>query len=142
MNSWLKSYGTLHVGNDVVRIAVSEDFAKYYRTFIDKEVRLFTSLPAHGCHITLFNPKIHGKLCPKKAKFLKDFYKKNKISFEYDPYIVEGGGKTKKFRNWYMHIRSMAAESICKYLGNDQHEHLHLTISNTKNGVRPYIWMK
>ena len=36
----------------------------------------------------------------------------------------------------------MAGESICKYLGNDQYKHLHLTISNTKGGERPYIWMK
>jgi hypothetical protein len=142
MKTWLKTFGTLQIDNDVVRLAVSEDFAKYYKSLIDKEVRLFTGLPAHGCHITLWRNSLHGDLCPKKAKFLKDFYKKNKILFEYDPYIVEGGGKAKKFRNWYMHVRSMAVESICKYLGNEQYKHLHITLCNTKNGERPYIWMK
>jgi hypothetical protein len=141
MNYWLKSSGTLYIGEDVVRIAVSNDFGKYYRSLIDKDVRLFTGLPAHGSHITLWQPSIHGKLPSDKAKFLKGFYKKNPIIFEYDPDIIEGG-KTKNFRNWYMKIRSMAAESICKYLGNDQYKHLHLTISNTKGGERPYIWMK
>jgi len=141
MNYWLKSSGILYVGEDVVRIAVPNDFGKYYRSLIDKDVRLFTSLPAHGSHITLWQRSIHGNLPSDKAKFLKEFYKKTPIIFEYDIDIIEGG-QTKNFRNWYMKIRSMTGESICKYLGNDQYKRLHLTISNTKNGVRPYIWMK
>lgn len=141
MNYWLKSSGTLHVGDNVVRISVSPDFGKYYKFLIDKHVRLFTNLPAHSSHITLWNPKIHGKIPTEKVKFLKNFYKKNPIIFEYNPEIIEGG-KNKNFRNWYMNVRSMAAESICKYLDNDQYKNLHLTISNTKGGERPYIWMK
>jgi hypothetical protein len=139
MNHWLQSSGKLYIGQDAVRIIVSYDFVKYYKFLIDKEVRLFTGVSAHGGHITLWNPKLRGKLPPEKAKFLKEFYKNRDITFEYDPDIREGG-QTKSFRNWYMNIRSMAATSICNYLNVQQN--LHLTICNTKNGARPYIWFK
>lgn len=139
MNSWLKSYGTLHVGNDVVRIAVSDDFAKYYRTFVDKEVRLFTGLPAHGSHITIYRNKLHGKIPEHKLEFLKKQYYKKIISFEYNIDIIEGGA-FKKFKNWYMKVRSSELDDIVSFL--DIKQDFHITICNTKSGTRPYIWFK
>lgn len=141
MNYWLKSSATLHVGDNVVRLVIGNDFGKLYQSFVNKHCRLFTHSPAHGVHITLWNPKIHGVIPKEKADFLKTFYKNKKIDFEYDPSIIQGG-QNKTFKNWYMRVKSMTAETICKYLGNDQYKHLHVTVCNTKGGERPYIWMK
>jgi hypothetical protein len=142
MNTWLKSYGKLYVGDDVVRIVVSDDFIRYYKNLVDKQVRLFTHSPAHGAHISIHNPKIHGKLLPQQKKFLKDAYGGRKISFEYDLNIIEGGKTKKTFRNWYMNVKSITGEAICKYLKNNMGKGMHITICNTKGGERPYIWMK
>ena len=139
MNSWLKSYGTLQIGNDVVRLSVSEDFAKYYRTFVDKEVRLFTQLPAHGTHITIYRKKIHGDIDPKLIQKLKKIYSNKKIEFYYDINIIEGG-KNKNFRNWFFKVRGEELSKISTLLNINQD--YHLTVCNTKNGVRPYIWFK
>lgn len=141
-NMWLKSAGTLQISGDAIRIAVSMDFGKYYKALIDKEVRLFTNLPAHGIHVTIWNPKIFGAFDKKKAAFLKSFYKNRPIPFEYNPEIIEGG-QSKGFRNWFMLVRSIEGDNMVKHLGIDMvRDRLHLTICNTKNGVRPYIWMK
>jgi hypothetical protein len=139
MNYWLKSSGTLHVGNDVVRIAVSSDFGKYYQSLIDKEVRLFTGLPAHGSHITIYRNKLHGKIPEHKLEFLKKQYYKKRISFEYNIDIIEGGA-FKKFKNWYMKVRSSELDDIVSFL--DIKQDFHITVCNTKSGVRPYIWLK
>lgn len=139
--AWLTCEGTLHIGDDVVRLKVSNDLVKYYKHLIDKEIKLFTNTPAHGAHITLWNPKIHGKLPDDKKKFLKKFYGKNKLKFEYSNDIIEGG-RNKNFRNFYVKVRGISLSTICSYLDNGQERHLHLTICNTKNGVKPYIWLK
>ena len=75
MNYWLKSSATLYVGEDVVRLAVSNDFGKLYQSFVNKHYRLFTHSPAHGVHITLHRNKLHGVLPKEKADFLKTFYR-------------------------------------------------------------------
>lgn len=142
MSQWIKAQGKLYVGDDVVRIAISNDFILYYKSLVDKQVKLFTHLPSHGAHITIHNPKIHGKLSPEQKKFLKESYSGRKITFEYNNDIIEGGKTKKTFRNWYMNVRSITAEAICKYLKNDTGKGLHITICNTKGGERPYIWMK
>jgi len=141
MNRWLKSQGTLEVKSDVVRISVSMDFILFYKSLIDKEFRMFTNTPAHGAHISLFLPKIHGNLSEEKAKFIRQFYKNRIINFEYDP-DIRIGGRTKNFMNFYMMVRSLEIDNICNYLGNDQAKNAHLTLSNTKCGVRPYIFYK
>ena len=142
MNTWLKSTGTFQIGDGAIRIAVDMDFAKYYKALIDKEVRLFTNMPAHGCHITIWNPKIFGPYDQKKAQFLRNFYKNRPISFEYNPDIIEGG-QTKNFRNWYMFVRCQEAANMCDHLGiSAKRDRLHVTVANTKNGVYPYIWTR
>jgi hypothetical protein len=141
MNRWLKSQGTLEVKSDVVRIAVSLDFIMFYKSLIDKEFRMFSHTPAYGAHISLFLPRIHGKLSEEKSKFLRQFYKNKIITFEYDP-DIRIGGQTKNFMNFYMMVKSLEIDNICNYLGNDQASRSHVTICNTKNGVQPYIFYK
>lgn len=139
MNRWLKSTGILHVGDNVVRIAVSPDFGKYYKALVDKHVRLFTSLPAHGSHITIYRNTIHGKVPKNKLELLKKQYYKKIISFEYNIDIIEGGA-FKKFKNWYMKVRGSELNDIVSFL--DIKQDFHITICNTKSGARPYIWLK
>jgi len=141
MNRWLRSQGTLEAKSDVVRISVSLDFILFYKSLIDKEFRMFSHTPAHGAHISLFLPKIHGKLLEEKSKFLRQFYKGKIINFEYDP-DIQIGGRTKNFMNFYMMVRSLEIDNICNYLGNDQAKNAHITLSNTKNKVQPYIFYK
>jgi hypothetical protein len=141
MNYFLKSEGKLEISNGAVRLKVSMDFIRYYKSLIDKEYRIFSNFPAHGSHITLFHPKIHGVLDSFKVKFIKKFYMDNKIPFEYNPYIIQGG-HTKNFRNWYLNVKSVQLNEIVNYLGASVGHGLHLTICNTKGGVRPYIWLK
>lgn len=141
MNYFLKSEGKIEISGGAVRLKVSIDFIKYYKSLIDKEYKIFTNFPAHGSHITLFHPKIHGKLDSFKAKFVKKFYCNQKISFEYNPHIIMGGHK-KDFRNWYVWVKSEQLNEISNYLEADRGNGLHLTICNTKGGVKPYIWLK
>jgi hypothetical protein len=140
MNTWLKSYGKLYVGDDVVRIVVSDDFIRYYKNLVDKQVRLFTHSPAHGAHITVYRLKIHGNIDKKVLLSLKEKYKNKEIPFYYNPYIIEGGKTKKTFRNWYMNVKSEELEKIGKILKIKQD--YHITICNTKGGERPYIFFK
>jgi hypothetical protein len=139
MNYWLKSQGVLYYDNEAVRLKVNFDFVKYYKSLIDKEYRIFSNFPAHSAHITLFYTKMHGPLDPEKIKFLKSFYKKDPIEFEYDPNIQQGFPQ-KKYRNWYVWVRCPRLLDIMKFLGSNPGKGLHLTICNTKGGARPYIW--
>lgn len=141
MNRWLKSHGIVEMTSDTVRLRIAHDFVHYYKTLIDKQFKIFSNFPAHGSHITLFHPAIHGKLDSFKAAFVKRFYLKQKIEFQYNPQIVQGGS-TKNFRNWYMWVKSDRLNEIVNYLGADIGKGLHITICNTKGGVRPYIWLK
>ena len=138
-NIWLKSQGNLIVKDGSIRLMVSHDFIKYYKSLIDKEVKMFTHTPAHGAHITVYREDKSGKLDPEKAAFIKKFQKNRPIVFEYNIEIIMGG-LTKDFRNWYMKVRSIQLDEIAKYLGINQD--FHLTISNTKGGIRPYIFYK
>lgn len=138
-NIWLQSQGELVVNNGNIRLAVSNDFILYYKTFVDKTFRMFTHTPAHGAHITITNPNIHKNVDREYFKFLKNFYKNRSISFQYNPHIFVGG-YTKNFLNFYMKVKSIELENICKRIKIDQGDNLHITISNTKNGVVPYVW--
>jgi hypothetical protein len=140
MNYWLQSYGTLIIKDGTIRLVTGYDFIHYYKTFVDKHFKMFTHTPAHGSHITIHNPKLHGVLDETKSKFLWNYYKGKQISFEYNPDIQVGGLTTGRFLNFYMLVRCMEIENICKHLGTNQHKNLHITISNTKSGIRPYIW--
>lgn len=139
MNYWLKSEGSLIIKDGAIRLVTGYDLIHYYKTFVDKQFKMFTHTPAHGGHITLLNPKIHGKLDEKKGRFLWNYYSGKRIPFEYNPYIYVGG-KTKGFLNFYMVVRGIELDNICNHLGVIQN--YHITISNTKGGIRPYIWFK
>lgn len=141
MDTWLNASGKLVASKDSVRIVTSNDLILYYKSFVDKKFGMFTNCPAHGSHITLWNNKLHGNLSNKKIQFLRKYYEDKTILFEYNPNIIIGG-LTKSFINFYMKVKCNDAVEICEYLPTDQHHHLHITISNTKGGSRPYVWYK
>lgn len=141
--AWLPSIGKLEIADGSIRIVVSNDLGKYYKSLIDKEVRMFTNPPAFNWHISVWNPKLFGAYDEKKANSIREYYTNdNPIHFEYNIDIQEGGYR-KNFRNWYMFVRCKESDDMCEYLGigeiRDPH---HLTISNTKNQCKPYIWYK
>ena len=134
-DNWIKSYGTLQVRDDAIRLMVSMDFIKYYKQFVDKQFRIFSDCPAHGGHITISNKKINKNLSHKAYKH----WNNKKVYFEYNTNI-NVGGQSKGFMNFWMNIKSTELDALLKQMGISQN--LHLTISNTKSGIRPYIWMK
>jgi hypothetical protein len=109
------------------------DFIKYYKQFVDKQFRIFSDYPAHGGHITITQIKINKSFGFKSYKHLSGKI----INFEYNPDIIVGG-QSKGFMNFWMKVRSAEIDKLMKDLGIVQN--LHVTVSNTKGGVRPYIW--
>jgi len=135
----LSSHGYLQVQGDNVRIKVSDDFAAYYRQFVNKHFRIFCHSPAHGAHISLFLNKLHGKLDLDKIQELKKRYHNKVIRFSYDPYVFVGGG-SKPFRNFFMKVEGFELDYIVQYLGiAGKNNCAHITVGNTKGGCRPYI---
>lgn len=132
-DNWIKSYGTLQVRDDAIRLMVSMDFIKYYKQFVDKQFRIFSDYPAHGGHVTVAQIKINKSFGFKSYKHLSGQI----VNFEYNPDIIVGG-QSKGFMNFWMKVRSDELDKLMKYLGIVQN--LHVTVSNTKGGVRPYIW--
>lgn len=133
MSTWRTSHGKLQISGGAIRIAVSEDFARYYRSFVDKDALLLTNLPAHGCHITIWNPKIFGTFDQKKASEIFRRFKNKTIEFRYNTKIIEGGSPRRGFRNWYMPIECDDADKMCELLGlKNKRDDLHLTVCNTK----------
>jgi hypothetical protein len=136
----LSSHGFLQIDGENVRIKVSNDFGNYYKHLIDKHFKFFTNSPAHGCHISLFLKKLHGKLDMNRVRELRKRYYNKVIRFSYDPYIYVGGGVVKGFHNYYMNVEGFELDYIVQFLGVKKHAYgFHLTVSNTKGGVRPYI---
>jgi hypothetical protein len=132
-DTWIKSFGKLQITDNAIRVSVSMDFIKYYKQFVDKQFRIFSDYPAHGGHITITQIKINKSFGFKSYKHLSGKI----INFEYNPDIIVGG-QSKGFMNFWMKVRSAEIDKLMKDLGIVQN--LHVTVSNTKGGVRPYIW--
>lgn len=135
----LSAKGTLKVLPKLgkIYVDVKNDFVQYYYWFISKEYWIRMNTPLHGAHITIYYKGIHSNHDINWKKALQ--YHNNKIVFEYDPYIIEGGYK-KGFIMYYIKVFSERLESIKKELNiidSNTYKGLHLTISNGKNGVYP-----
>ena len=130
----IQARGRLYVGKNVIRIVCHKGLVDYYRSMIFKRWGIKTNTPAHGSHITIYNPNLHNPI-----KMLDVVHLNGKfIDFWYDPYIIVGG-QGKGFRNFWMKVYCPAAEEIRKtygivnkrqYAGMDKG--LHITIANTK----------
>jgi len=134
---WIKSIGHLQVKDSSIRVMVSPDLLKFYKKLVDDHFNFLTHFPAHGGHITISNPNIHQYFDEDKAGKLVELYEDKDIEFRYNPDIIVGG-KSRDFRNFYMKVDSMEIESILHYLKlKAPPRGLHLTVANTKGGIRP-----
>lgn len=142
MNNYLKSKGRLQLKDDTIRLVTSYDFVRYYKSFIDKHFKIFSNTPQHSSHITLWNPKIHGICDKKKWDYLLKNRNHEEIEFEYDIDIQHKFRYGRNFHTFFVIVKSSELTNLCLFLGNEQYKKLHLTIANTKNGFRPYVWFK
>ena len=142
MNTWLPVTGRLEIENGNIRIKLPNDFVGYYKQFVDKEYKIFSNFPMHNSHVTIVNSKLHTKVFDESFDEVWRLYGKIPLTLEYDPFI-KMGGFTKNFRNWYVIVRGEILDDIAR-ICNIPPPNLgwHSTICSTKNGVRPYIWMK
>ena len=140
----LLTYGHLVYKDNALKVQLSHDFGLYYKHFIDKQFRIFSHTPAHGTHVTIFTPKLLAsfgtKIDMRCVQYILKKFHRQRIALYYDPYIHIGGSAERGFRNFYMDVESTDIDLIYKYLKIDQYKQLHITISNTKNGVKPYIF--
>lgn len=127
--------GRIKVDRDSVRIILSDDFCKYYRWFVLKQpwTPFGLSLPKHGSHITIINPKIHNV----DVRSLKK-YDGLVVDFLYDLHIRKGG---QDFTNYWMLVECPFAQKIKKELNIKDcpnYKGLHITICNNKNYEKTY----
>jgi len=140
MNYWIPCTGKLEIIGGNVRIRLSNDLVQYYKQFIDKHYMFFTNAPAHGAHITVASEKLHKNVAKSDIAYARNKYIYEPIKIEYNPDIIVGG-YTKDFRNYYMRVRSETLAQLSKILKIPEPPRgWHITVSNTKAGVRPYIW--
>ncbi len=142
MNTWLPITGKLEIDGMNVRIRLPNDFVAYYKQFVDKHMKFFTNFPAHGAHVNISRDIHHPNINKDDVIKLKKIFKNPYINIYYDNNIIMGG-LSRSFRNWYVSVRGEQIDYISNILKiKPSIFGWHCTISNTKGGVRPYIWMK
>jgi hypothetical protein len=134
---WITAQGTLIFDQNsrTIRVTFGYDFNRYYKWLVDRYYCFFTHLPAHGGHISVCLPSKHRKVSAIDLELLKEYLGKP-VTFEYSPNI-RVGGFSKPYRNFIIDVRSKQLDKIAKILHIDQN--WHITVCNTKGGIRPYI---
>jgi hypothetical protein len=110
---------------------VSQDMIDLYYWFIARKYWIRMNKPLHGAHITIYSSKHHKKINWDKAVH----YHGERVEFEYDEHIIEGG-YTKGFLMYYLRVYSDDIQRIKKRVGIVDGPYFrgeHLTISNSKN---------
>ena len=142
MKTWLPVIGRLQIEKGNIRIILPYDFCSYYKQFVDKEYKIFSNLPAHGAHVNISRDIHHPNINKNDINRVREIYKNYPIPIYYNNNIIMGG-MSRSFRNWYVHVRGEHIDRISDMLGiKPSNFGWHCTLANTKNGVRPYIWMK
>ena len=118
---------------DCLRVNINNDFCFYYKWLIEKHYynTLKLQTPAHGCHITLYRPTIHGQINFDKVYNFID----KVVEFEYDPTNIRIGGQSKGFMNFYVPVYSDEFSRIEKKLGIRNKTNFlgyHITLVNNK----------
>lgn len=116
---------------DGLRLRIDNDFCRYYKVLIEKSLFLTKKyqIPAHGAHLTIYNPKIHGFISPSRLRK----YAGQRDEIMYDPLYCIQGIRVDMF---YFPAYSKLSETIKKELqinnGPNYHGD-HITICNRKN---------
>jgi len=118
---------------DCLRVIIDNDFCHYYKWLIEKHYynTLKLQTPAHGCHISIYNPKIHGQINFNKVHNFVD----KTVYFTYDPLTIRQGGYMKGFVNFYMPVYSQTFQRIEQKLGISNGNNFlgyHITLANNK----------
>lgn len=132
--TWIKGTGRIEVNNirgDInngVRVVFGFDFCRYYAWLINREFwgTIKTQFPAHGSHLTISNPKIHGNIDYSKV----EKYRNMKVVFDYDPTMLYISKV-----NFWMPARLPIGAEIKKILNITESPHWkgdHLTVCNKK----------
>lgn len=124
----IKCLGHLEINNGV-RILTHPDICKYYQWLIRKYhynlVKMQT--PSFFAHVTLYNPKIHGK----KDVSLAAAYKNYQIELELYPEQMHISRV-----NYWIPVKCEIGDIIKKRMkidDGDNYYGLHLTVANKKN---------
>lgn len=125
----------LQYSGGVLRGAVCEDLARYYRSlyYYDsfRTVRMFSA--RYGTHITVYNRSFHGIRSGAQA------FHDRVVSFYYDPREIYRGGQNKGFIGFYLPVYSTEIKAIQNALGFDDTElnrSLHISLFNNKHDVK------
>lgn len=126
--AWIRGKGTIEF-DDGIRIVSRLDICRYYQWLIHKDRwdTIQTQRPKHNAHITLVNPKIHGKIDYEKVKAFKG----QRVEYFYDPenmYISRV--------NYWMPVKADVEKQIKWLLRIDdgpKYWGLHLTVANLKH---------
>lgn len=130
-----ESFGRLDFASteNILRAVINEDFARYYQKLFYFES--FKTIPVwrarHGVHITVFNPKFHGKILAEKLLKFHD----QLVSFLYDPREIYQGGDSKGFVGFYLPVYSEQIKKIQAEIGINDEElgrTLHVSLFNNK----------
>lgn len=119
--------GQIEVDNGV-RIKTSTDFCFYYKKLIEKaRPGIRVQIPKHKAHVTLYNPKLHGK---KDLALVKHLHGKQ-VGFTYNPEKVFISKVNFWFPVWdcatYKEIKS-----ILRFRETKEWRGLHITVCNKK----------
>jgi hypothetical protein len=122
----IKIKGKIQVSNGV-RIVINSDICRYYQSLIRREMPwIKTQLPTHGGHVTIYNPKLHGKADLKLASYLR-----NK---EVELTIFPERLNQSKVNFWIPATAAIYDEvkRLLRFKETDRWLGLHLTVCNTK----------
>jgi len=122
-----KGKGRLQIDNGV-RIVTNSDIVRYYQWLIHKYHynTIKTQTPAHGAHVTLWNPNLHRTA---NVDAIRQYEGKT-IEFEYDAGNVYGGRT-----NFWIPVNCDEGYDLIAKMGiiyNKQWQGLHMTVCNFK----------
>ncbi len=126
--NWITATGKIQINNGL-RIITDIDFCKYYLALFHWSIWKTKKyqLPAHGSHITIYSPKIHGPIILSEFNNLVG----QEISFEYDPenaYVSRVNVWLPVKCSWADNFRKKLRIPITYFRDTS----LHLTIGNIK----------
>jgi len=134
----LESSGKVVVNKSKERIVLdtSPEILDYYHWFIRRRFWIELQKPLHGSHITISFHKYNKDIDWQRASY----YDGETLPFKYDVEVVRGG-YTKGFIMFYLKVYSEELDAFKRDVGiidDFGYKGLHLTLGNTKSGVR--LW--
>lgn len=136
----ISASGIIKVDKEQSRIVVdvSPDILDYYHWHLSRAFWIKLQKPLYGGHITIYNKKFHKQVNWQRAIY----YDGEKIDFQYDPYVIQGG-YTKGFIMFYLKVYSEQLDNMKKDINIVENENWrghHITLANGKNNNVRSFW--